>query len=446
VQFDNGLDTLLLPTWLRRFGPLRNAPGSMLDRLSLHYYTLYAALGAVLTGTFSGEMALIVLKKSLNASPLEIGVMAAIGPMSLLLGIVGAEMVRGRDRRPVLLALGLVSRGVFLLFAFCTAAWQFIVITSTFYVGNAMLIPAITSQWQNNISARSRNRLWGLTVSITTAISMAFALLVGWALKNDHDAYRWILPIAGMAGLAGVLVLVRMPYRGRYKHNNPPLLTVRQALISPLKTIWALLRDDRDFRHFEAAFFLYGCAFMIMVPILPVYIVDLAQMDYVEASVGAGVLFPAAAIALSTYWARKLDRATPSRLCTQVFVLLALFPLLLLLGPSLAVLGMPMAYTVYLSYAVYGIGMSGLGIAWNLAPLSFAGSRDATSYTGAHVTLTGVRGAIAPITGALALEELGYQPVLIAAVFLFLVAAAGMYWLELKLRRRKAATRTAASI
>ena len=50
---------------------------------------------------------------------------------------------------------------------------------------------------------------------------------------------------------------------------------------------------------------------------------------------------------------------------------------------------------------VVGAGMGGGTLAWNLGHHDFASKENANVYMGVHVVLTGVRGATAPILGAL---------------------------------------------
>src|SRR5688500_18797522 len=111
-----------------------------MDRVALHYYTLAASLVAIMAGMTS--IGMVVLKKSLGATEMELGVISAIGPMSLLLGIFGGELVRGRDRRPAIALFGVLSRGAWLFFAFVQSAWGFIAACSVYYCGNALLTPA----------------------------------------------------------------------------------------------------------------------------------------------------------------------------------------------------------------------------------------------------------------------------------------------------------------
>jgi MFS family permease len=413
-----------------------------MDRASLHHYTVAASVGAVMTGAF--QLAMVVMRKSLHATEMQLGVISAIGHMSLLFGIFGGELIRGRDRRPVLGLFGSISRGAFLLFALVQSAWPFVAVSALFYCGNALMAPAVTTLWQSNISPQRRGALWGYTVIIATVIAVVTSFVVGWILDNDNMAYRWVFPLAGLAGLLGVFMLVRMPHRGRHKLTDNTPHNFHSVVVSPIRRFIQLLREQPNFRHFEGAFFLYGCAFMIMVPVLPRYMVDLAHMSYKQASIAEGVLLQLGAIGLSVAWGKRMDKRSPAAICTLVFALLALFPAILLCGLAVQGSGIELQYIVYLGYLVYGIGLSGMGVAWNLAPIAFAGDSDASAYTGAHITLTGVRGAVAPISGALLLKYSGqYWPVFSAALVLFLLASLSMAVLERRMRREaRAATAT----
>ena len=89
--------------------------------------------------------------------------------------------------------------------------------------------------------------------------------------------------------------------------------------------------------------------------------------------------------------------------------------------------------------------MSGINVVWSLAPVYFAGQSDSSSYNGSHVTLTGVRGVVGPLAGALVLHYLGYTPVFILSALLFAAASAGMYWLLRRETRAPAAAATEAA-
>jgi hypothetical protein len=54
-----------------------------------------------------------------------------------------------------------------------------------------------------------------------------------------------------------------------------------------------------------------------------------------------------------------------------------------------------------LARAVQGLARGGGSLAWQIGHNDFSSPQDLTSYMAAHVTLTGVRGAFAPLAGLL---------------------------------------------
>ena len=445
----------LTPMWLRRFGPLKLVKASLLDRVGLHFFTLYSALSGVMTGVFT--LAAFVLTKSFNASPMQIGVFTQMSVVVLLLGIVGAELVEGRDKRPFILWLGLAGRGTMLLFLFCYSTWSFMLIAGVFYLFNALLMPAVFSMWQSNVSSEVRNRLWGLTVTITTIASMSAAYLAGLLLDWNPASFRWVFAGAGVLAMLAIFILTISPLRGLYKLNKPPEpLSLTRLFAQPVRRFVTLLATDRKFAGFEGAFMLYGLALMVLFPVIPIYMDQVAGMGYAQAGIASGILGQICVIFLAPVWGRVMDRTGAMFLCMTVMAILALFPAILLIGlfasqsvPLAEFLGAMLAVAppsssqllvslwsqapvvaVYVGYFVFGIAMSGINVAWSLAPVAFAGSKDASSYSGAHVTLTGVRGMVGPLAGALVLKYLGFAPVLIISATLFSCASVGMFLLR----------------
>jgi MFS family permease len=412
---------------------MRAVTASLLDRAGLHYFTLYATLNGVMQGAFT--LGNVVLKKTLNADELAIGVVSALSVVSLLIGIFGSELVVGRDKRPFIFWLGLLSRGSFLLFFFCRDVVSFIAVSAVFFFLNALLMPAVYSMWQANVSAVARSRLWGLTITAATLISMAATYVAGRLLDHDEWAYTWLLPAGGLLGILSILILAQSPLRGKYKLENAPVaINIRQVVIQPIVSFFELLKRDRQFFHFEVAFFFYGMALMLLFPVMPHFMVDAAQMNYEQAGIASGILSQVGIVALSPLWGRLMDRSGPVQLCMIIFAILATFPAILLLGLHITQ-SVPLYLVVYGGYLVFGCAMAGISVAWSLGPVHFAGSADASGYSGAHVTITGIRGAFAPIAGAIGLKYLGFEPVFIASALLFLIGSAGMLLITRRQRR-----------
>ena len=235
--------------------------------------------------------------------------------------------------------------------------------------------------------------------------------------------------------LASARKLAQSPLRGKYKLETAPVsTTVHQVVVQPIRSFFELLKRDRQFFHFEIAFFFYGRALMLLVPVMPYFMVDAAQMNYEQAGIAAGILSQVGVVALSPVWGRLMDRSGPVQLCSIIFAILATFPAILLLGLHLTH-AVPLYLVVYGGYLVFGCAMAGINVAWSLGPVHFAGSADSSGYSGAHVTITGIRGAFAPIAGAIGLKYLGFEPVFIASMTLFVIGSVGMVLIARRQRR-----------
>ncbi len=423
---------------MRRFGLHKIFTLPLLDRVGLHYFTLQASLNAVLGGVFT--LSAVVLRKTLGANEFQVALFSALGPIALLVGIFGSELVQDRDKRPTIFWVGMISRASFLLFLFVRDLWSFICIAAFFFLLNAFLTPAFSAMWQANVSPANRNRLWGLTAVVMTVISMAAAYASGIVLDLDPWSYRWMYACGGVLGMLGIYVLATAPLRGMYKLTAESVApSFKRTIVQPLKNLVELLKQDRDYFHFEMAFFLYGVAFMLMAPAMPMFMVDEAQMTYEQSGIATGLLGQLGMVFAVVIWGKLMDRLGPTLLCAIIFSILAFFPGVLLLAPYLTAHGVPLVYVVYVSYIIFGLGMSGVHIAWSLGPVNFAGNRDASTYLGVHVTLTGLRGSVAPLLGAIGLNVFGYSTVFATSVVFFLLGTVGMLQLYRKLRLRQLA-------
>ncbi len=78
---------------------------------------------------------------------------------------------------------------------------------------------------------------------------------------------------------------------------------------------------------------------------------------------------------------------------------------------------------VFIAYTIFGIAMAGVNLSWNMSSIFFAGKEDASMYQSVHVTMTGIRGLIAPILGFALLKIMGINSVFyVAAGFLALAS------------------------
>jgi len=190
---------------------------------------------------------------------------------------------------------------------------------------------------------------------------------------------------------------------------------VQSALRNPLKGSISIFRADPNFLHFESAYMIYGIAWMMMQPVIPIFLVDVIKVQYAQAALARGPMFWGVIALTSPAFGRLLDRWNAVRVAAIGFLALSLFPLGMALSHSI--------YGVYGSFLLYGLGMSAATLSWTMGPILFAGTRDAATYMGVHVTMVGFRGLVGNLIGLLLLQTIGSRATFLIASALFVVSA-----------------------
>ena len=94
---------------------------------------------------------------------------------------------------------------------------------------------------------------------------------------------------------------------------------------------------------------------------------------------------------------------------------------------------------LWVAAILYGVGYAGAQLGWNLGHNDFASLGQAQHYMGVHVTLTGVRGLIAPPLGMICYELLETQRPQLGVVALLLpvglVTAGGIGFVRMSRQR-----------
>jgi MFS family permease len=193
-------------------------------------------------------------------------------------------------------------------------------------------------------------------------------------------------------------------------------------MLDPLKRSVTLLKVNKPFALFERDFSIYGMGFIMVQPVLPFFLVDTLKLSYTGNFLAKGIISQIPMLLLSPYLGKWHDKLHPFRFISIFFGLLALFPAMLLLSSLVLPYHTLAVALVYLGFFIFGIAMTGVNIAWNMSSIYFAGKDDASMYQSVHVTMTGIRGILAPLLGLFLMKTLGITSVFIVACG-FLVTA-----------------------
>ena len=164
-----------------------------------------------------------------------------------------------------------------------------------------------------------------------------------------------------------------------------------------------ILRSDGNFARYQACQFLLGTSnMMIEAPLI--YLVSRELGASYMVSIAITMVIPLLLSVLTIpLWAVYIDRVHVARFRTRQSGFWLVSQALIWAGALQGSLAMLAAGRV-----VLGLARGGGGLAWQLGHNDFSNQRDLATYMGAHVTLTGLRGAFAPFLGMLL--YLGWSP------------------------------------
>ncbi len=268
-------------------------------------------------------------------------------------------------------------------------------------------------------------------------VSVTLTFIAGRVLDSNENSYRWILALTGIAGFVSTILLSRIKIQEPVV--DPPVgrkqISFKDALTDPIKRSLKLMKENKAFAAFERSFSIYGMGYIMMQPIIPIYMVDKLQLSYTNNFLAKGILSQVGMLFLAPLFGRLHDKMHPFKYIGYSFALLMLFPILFVLSSLWAGESVVAVIVVFIAYTIFGLAMTGVNMAWNMSSIFFAGNDDAAMYQSVHVTLTGVRGLIAPVLGFILLKGLGIESVFIVAAG-FLALASFMSFKDYRLLRK----------
>lgn len=388
----------------------------------------FLMIAAVFNGAVQslGQTQDIIARKALRAQDWQLMLMTMIWPISNFLSIWwGRFFERSRHKSRFFVFGGVLGRLTLVSAIWITTMNEFLVVMGLLYSANSMLIPAQNSIYQRNIRPQRRAAVYGYTMSLGMAVSVALTFVAGRVLDTQESSFRWILAITGIAGFISAILQSRIKIQEPI--IDPPHHHIkakfRDTLMDPIRRSLEVMKENKAFAAFERSFSIYGMGFIMMQPIIPIYMVDKLQLSYTNNFLAKGILSQLGMLFLAPLFGKLHDKMHPFKYIGFSFALLMLFPLLFVLSSLWAGESVIAVIIVFIAYTIFGLAMTGVNMAWNMSSIFFAGDEDAAMYQSVHVTLTGVRGLIAPVLGFALLRLIGIEAVFyVAAGFLALAS------------------------
>jgi hypothetical protein len=324
-----------------------------------------------------------------------LAVVSAAPAWSNLFSMQYARRAQGRPKIaflfPLLLAMAVCVAGI----ALVPKSGLGLVLFFVLYAAARLLWAGVETVravlWSVNYPTRLRARITG-RIQISTSIAVAVVGLgVGWLLGQEGPWWRLSLVAGAAFGVAGALAFRQFRVRREEDLLRAERTRVAEGASFGLAGMRELLGRDPAFRGYQLGMSLFGAGILSLTPLLIVCLNEvLGVAAFAQVLVTTTLPILMVPIAVQP-WARYLDRhrvlafrSLHGKVAIVAVTLLAaavVFEVPALLWPGSLLLGVCTA-------------AGGLG--WTIGHNDFAPRGEETRYMALHVTLTGMRGLVAP--------------------------------------------------
>jgi MFS family permease len=365
----------------------------------------WALVGCTL-GLVEGATAAVLVKRSFaDVAPLEVVNLAvafvsgspALANMSSFLW---ANLAHGRERVR-LLVWQLAAFGVVVgVIGLSPRAASGLVLTLLSVLAARVIWSGVltvrAAVWSANYPRAILARITGRIV-IATSLGMAVtAALAGIVLQTRPQYSSLLYVAAGLAGLAAAWLCRRVRVRQSFRLRHAEQDADGGSEVFSLRAVREILRTDPDYRQFMAWLALFGAGNMMISGQLVIIFTDHLHLSVAQ-QVGMLTIVPLLCIPLFTpVWARLFDSGHVIEFrARQCWSLVAAMSVVV---AGIFLHSQPL---LWCSALLFGISTAGSNLGWNLGHNDFASLGKVQQYMGVNVTMTGMRGLIAPPLGAI---------------------------------------------
>jgi MFS family permease len=251
--------------------------------------------------------------------------------------------------------------------------------------------------WSANYPRHVIARMTGRIVMASSLGMAATAALAALVLETHPEHSRLLYFVVGAAGLAAAWLCRRIRVRQSFRLRAAERAEMGSTEVFSFRIMREVLRTDPHYRRFMTWMALYGAGNLMINGQLVILLSDQMHMPVAQ-QVAILTIIPLLCVPVFTpMWARMFDAGHVidfrARQCWVLVVGLAVAIVAVFLqAPGL----------LWGAALLFGISTAGASLGWNLGPNDFATLGKVQQYMGVNVTLTGMRGLVAPPVGAIA--------------------------------------------
>lgn len=361
----------------------------------------------MMLGAIEGGVISVIVKKgfdgieSISPAQLNFAVAAVTAAPSLanITSFIWATITHGRSKIKYITWLQVATAVFVALIAVSPSTLGgLVVLTLSTYAARICWTGVIlirTAVWRNNYPRADRARVAGKLASVQAIVLSIVAFVLGLAMDWNEASFHWLFPLAAAGGLIGTAIYAKVRLRGQRRLIRAELAGagLDRPSLSPL-AVWHVLASDPQYRRFMINMFVFGLGNIMLIAPLAIVLQDVFRLGYWPAILVTSAI-PTVIMPLAIpLWARLLERSH----VVQFRSIHAWSYVAASLGMLIAVTSHH-AWMLFFTAVLTGVANAGGMLAWNLGHHDFAKDHNASQYMGVHVTLTGIRGLIAPFLG-----------------------------------------------
>jgi len=359
---------------------------------------------AVALGALEGGLVGVVVKTQFNGVAhsvwvnLAVALVAGAPAFANVVSLWSSGLAEGRNKSTWVAVLMAMTSGFLMLMALAPdSPAGLVLVTAAMIMARLAWAGVITLRaaiWRANFPRQVRARITGWITIIYSLIIAAVAAAIGLLMSWWPEVWRLAFPLAGLAGLfAAWRYQATRVRQGRRLQREE--LTQRSGRIGgQLRAALTILRNDVWYRRYMLTMFAFGSGNLMVIALLVVLLNEQFGFGRFE-QVLITTALPLITLAIFTpIWARRLDAAhILDYRARQAWM----FVMALLLFMCASMAGLDMLF--WAGALALGMAFAGGKLGWNLGHNDFASDEQSTLYMGIHVTLTGIRGLLAPLIG-----------------------------------------------
>jgi hypothetical protein len=357
-------------------------------------------------GLVEGATAAVLVKQHFGAVAPAVAVNMAVAlvsgapAFSNVVSFVWANIAHGRARVQLMVAL---QAGFALLVgcvAFASHAAAGLALTVLSIVAARVVWAGVltvrAAVWSANYPRNVLARITGRIVIVNSISVATAAALVGWALEARAVDARWLYGLGAVAGLCGAWLYRAMRVRREFRLLAAEAASAAHSDAFSLRMLTQILREDPAYREYMLWMGVFGGGTLMLTAQL---VLLFTEHLHLSSAMQIGLL---AVVPLLTqpiflpWWARLFDGTHVVRYRSRQGWAIVLASAAMCAGVFSATPAL-----LWLGAVLLGAAQAGANLGWNLGHNDFASLGRVQHYMGVHVTLTGLRGGIAPPVGVL---------------------------------------------